>query len=133
MKKLLTWVKIFSPVVKCWYILSIWTIECYLKHGQLLFKSVCIRSYSGQHFPAFGLNLERYEVSLRIQSECEKMRTRITQNTDSFYAVFLYRSYTLCIFSFDFKQSVALYSNSATSVCIVWYVGSHFEFSMQCM
>ena len=26
-------------------------------------KNVCIRSYSGPHFPAFGLNAERYEVS----------------------------------------------------------------------
>ena len=33
-------------------------------------KSFCIWSYSGQHFPAFGLNMERYFVSLRIQSEC---------------------------------------------------------------
>ena len=31
--------------------------------------SVRIRSYSGPYFPAFGLNLERYSVSLRIQSE----------------------------------------------------------------
>ena len=29
----------------------------------------------------------RYSVSLRIQSECGKMRTRITPNTDTFYAV----------------------------------------------
>ena len=29
-------------------------------------KSVRIRSYSGPHFPAFGLNAERYGVSLRI-------------------------------------------------------------------
>ena len=28
-----------------------------------------------------------YSVSLRIQSECGKMRTRITPNTDTFYAV----------------------------------------------
>ena len=33
-------------------------------------KSICIWSYSGQHFPAFGLNTKRYFVSLRIQSEC---------------------------------------------------------------
>ena len=33
------------------------------------------------------LNTERYEVSLRIQSECRKMRTRITPNMDTFYAV----------------------------------------------
>ena len=50
-------------------------------------KSVRIRSYSGPHFPVFGLNTERYSVSLRIQSECGKMRTRITPNTDTFYAV----------------------------------------------
>ena len=30
----------------------------------------------------------RYFVSLRIQSECGKIRTRITPNTDTFYAVF---------------------------------------------
>ena len=28
------------------------------------------------HFPAFGLNTERYCVSLRIQSECGKMREK---------------------------------------------------------
>ena len=31
---------------------------------------------SGRYFPAFGLNTERYEVSLRIQSKCGKIRTR---------------------------------------------------------
>ena len=36
-------------------------------------KSVPIRNYSGPHFPPFRLNTERYEVSLPIQSECEKM------------------------------------------------------------
>ena len=53
-------------------------------------KSVRIRSYSGRHFPAFGLNTETYSVSLRIQSECEKMGTRITPNTDTFLAVIAY-------------------------------------------
>ena len=50
-------------------------------------KSVRIRSYYGPHFPAFGLNTERYGVSLGIQSECGKMQTRITPNTDTFHAV----------------------------------------------
>ena len=50
-------------------------------------KSVRIRSYSGPHFPVFGLNVERYSVSLRIQSECGKMQARITPNTDTFYVV----------------------------------------------
>ena len=55
-------------------------------------KSVRIGSYSGPHFPAFRLNTERYYVSLRIQSECVKMWTRITSNTDTFYAVSEYGS-----------------------------------------
>ena len=50
-------------------------------------KSVCIRSFSGSYFPAFGLNTDRYGVSLHIQSKCRKIRTRITSNTDTFYAV----------------------------------------------
>ena len=32
--------------------------------------------FSGPYFPAFGLNTERYFVSLRIQSKCGKIRTR---------------------------------------------------------
>ena len=50
-------------------------------------KSVRIRSYSGPYFPAFGVNTERYGVSLRIQSECGKIWTRKTPNTDTFHAV----------------------------------------------
>ena len=49
-------------------------------------KRLRIRGYYGPHFLAFGLNTERYSVSLRIQSECGKMRARITPNTDTFYA-----------------------------------------------
>ena len=43
--------------------------------------------FSGPYFSAFGLNTERYGVSLRIQSECGKVQTRKTPNTDTFYAV----------------------------------------------
>ena len=50
-------------------------------------KSVRIPCYSGAHFPAFRMNTEGYGVSLRIQSECVKLRTRITPLTDTFYAV----------------------------------------------
>ena len=53
----------------------------------LCVKSVRIRSYFGPNFPAFGLNTERYPVSFRIQSEYGNIRNRITQNTDTFYAV----------------------------------------------
>ena len=44
-------------------------------------KNARIRSYYGPHFPVFGLN------TLRIRSECGKIWTRITPNTDTFYAV----------------------------------------------
>ena len=50
--------------------------------------SVHIRSYSGPYFsPPFGLNTDRCFVSLRIKSECRKIRTRITLNMDTFYVV----------------------------------------------
>ena len=32
--------------------------------------------FSGPYFLTFGLNTERYEISLRIQSECRNIRTR---------------------------------------------------------
>ena len=46
-----------------------------------LFSSHCVKvsKYGvifGPYFPAFGLNPERYFVSLRFQSECGKIRTR---------------------------------------------------------
>ena len=50
-------------------------------------QSVRIWSCSGPYFPVFGVNTERYSVSLLVQSQCGEMRTRITPNTDTFYAV----------------------------------------------
>ena len=38
-------------------------------------------------FSAFGLNTEIYSVNLNIQSEWGKIRTRETQNSDTFYVV----------------------------------------------
>ena len=61
--------------------------QVYSENNVHCVKSVHIRSYPGPHFPAFGLNTQRYGVSLRIQSECQKIRTRITPNTDTFHAV----------------------------------------------
>ena len=50
-------------------------------------KGVRIRIYYSP--PASGLNTERYSLSLRIQSKCGEMRTRITPNTDTFYVVMI--------------------------------------------
>ena len=51
-------------------------------------KSICIRSYSGPHFfphfPALGLNTERYAVSLCIQSECGKILEKADQNNSEY-------------------------------------------------
>ena len=52
-------------------------------------RSVRIRSFSGPYFPVFGLNTGRYGVSLRIQSECGKIPTRKTSNTDAFHVVLI--------------------------------------------
>ena len=38
-------------------------------------KSVRVRYFSGSHFLAFGLNAEKYSVSIYIQSKCGKIRT----------------------------------------------------------
>ena len=53
------------------------------------FTNVTIRVKVATYFPAFGLNTERYGVSLHLKSECWKMRTRRTPNTDTFHAVTL--------------------------------------------
>ena len=61
-------------------------------------KSVCIRNYSVSYFPEFGLKMKRYSVCLRIQSECEKIWTRITSNMDIFYVVQLNICYEIVNF-----------------------------------
>ena len=50
-------------------------------------KSVRIWCFPGPYFPAFRLNTERYSVSLRIRSECRKIRTRKTTNTNTAHTV----------------------------------------------
>ena len=43
--------------------------------------------FSGLYFSTFRLNAERYGVCLRIQSECEKIRTRKIPYLGTFHAV----------------------------------------------
>ena len=50
-------------------------------------KSIRIWIFLGSHFPTFGLNMEKYSVSLRIHSEYGKTRTRKTPSTDTFHRV----------------------------------------------
>ena len=60
-------------------------------------KSVRIRSYSGPYFPVFELNTKRYSVSLRIQSKCWKIRTRIIPNTGAFHAMFVSNTFSTIV------------------------------------
>ena len=46
-------------------------------------------NFSGLFFLAFGLNAEKFRVSLRIQSECGKIWIRKAPNTNTFYVVFM--------------------------------------------
>ena len=51
-------------------------------------KNVRIQSFSGPSFPPFGLNMDhKNSMSLRIQFECGKIRTRKTPNMATFHAV----------------------------------------------
>ena len=43
--------------------------------------------FSGPYFPAFGLNTDRYEVSLRVQSICGRYRPEKTLYLDTFHVV----------------------------------------------
>ena len=49
------------------------------RHDIICVKSVRIRSFYSPYFPAYGLNTERYGVSLRIEGKygTEKLRLQI--------------------------------------------------------
>ena len=56
---------------------KLYQVKFMLTHFMLREKcSNADRVFSGTYFPAFGLNTERYGVSLRIQSKCGKIQTR---------------------------------------------------------
>ena len=64
-----------------------------IKHSKLhCAKSDRIRSFSSPYFLAFGQNTLRCGVSLHTQSECGKIRTRKTPNTDTYHAVLVERN-----------------------------------------
>ena len=57
--------------------------------------SVRIWNFSGPFFLSFGLNKERYGVSLRIQFKCGKIWIRKAPNTNTFYVVFMDESQSM--------------------------------------
>ena len=60
---------------KSWYWLTNYVNKLKVRtnvnfHSSHCLKSVCFRSFTAPYFRAFGLNTERYFISLCIQSEC---------------------------------------------------------------
>ena len=68
-------------------------------------KSVLIRTFSGPYFPVFGL------VSLRIHSECGKIRTRKTPNTGTIHTVtiFFFLQLHSILFVVNYDYTLRLY------------------------
>ena len=56
-----------------------------LLNSETYSEACCI--YSEIYFIYTDIHCVKRSISLRIQSECGKVRTRITPNTDTFYAV----------------------------------------------
>ena len=108
-------------------------------------KSAHIRSYSAPYFSAFGLNMERYGVSFRIQSLRGKIRTRKIPNTDTFHVVLcciiqstlsifspLWRGLLLVLSKFEKEQDLVFTGSDANSfsqmkfkirwLCFYWLI-----------
>ena len=74
-------------------------------------KSVCIRSFSGQFFPAFGLNAESFRW------------TRKAPNMDTFHAV---KTEILAILCFSNSQIVDILTLAITSKYLTNNLSLHF-------
>ena len=91
-------------------------------------KSVRIGSSSGPYFPAFGLNTERYSVSLRIRSECEKIWTRKNLHIRTFFmqcAALIIRLFGLIVALPQWTKLLLLLRYSVTGNRTWWYLLSY--------
>ena len=79
-------------------------------------KRIRIRSYSGRHFFRIFPHLDwiRRDTPVRMRENLGKMQTRITPNTDSFYAVSVTESF--------FKQNSKCFWITSLQyyICVVW-------------
>ena len=97
-------------------------------------KSVCIWSYSGLNFPAFGQNTEIQS----IQSKCKKMQARITLNTSTFLTVIARNEESFKVLLFYYIQSKLsvkfLFSDHYLMIVVICYTQSkpkHVKYSTQ--
>ena len=77
-------------------------------------KGTHIRKFSGPYFSSFGLSAMRYVVSLCIQSEFEKIKTRKTPNMDTFQAVMWFILFEKCLFHKRYMNSNTFLLNAET-------------------
>ena len=71
---------------------------------------------SSVYFPAFGLNTERYEVSLRIQSECRIIQTRNNSVFGPFSGSLIFSKMTMVIVRFIavWKLNIMVFADPST-------------------
>ena len=84
--------------------------------------------FSGPYFPAFGLNTERYSVSLRIRSECEKIWTRKNLHIRTFFmqcAALIIRLFGLIVTLPQWTKLLLLLRYSVTGNRTWWYLLSY--------
>ena len=81
--------------------------------------------FSGPYFPAFGLNTERYLLSLRIQSECGKMRTRKNSVFGNISHSITYHKTFPIIISFNSSSLLRFYS--ACEPCPRYIITTHIN------
>ena len=117
---------------------------CFLVFGYVVICSCCERfhgffleialrkkcSYSELFWSAFsvlGLNTEKYSVSLRVQSECGKIRTRVTPNTGTFYTLLLSNFFTesgKCLINQSYHSYQAYFDNGLLFVLAIFSCSS---------
>ena len=90
-----------------------------LLNSETYSEAYCI--YSEIYFIHTDIHCVKRSISLRIQSECGKVRTRITPNTDTFYAVivkYLCRSFFTKFVNY-FSQLTIFFTLSMPIYCFI--------------
>ena len=109
-------VKQLETVQQLWcQIMIFFHLWCHLLSKYMIFKlcSPLCEMCPNTEFPAFGLNTERYFVSVRIQSECGKIRSRKN-------SVFGHFSRSAHVVEFnDFTQIIYKYHKNLWNICMI--------------
>ena len=93
-------------------------------------KSVRIRNYSGAHFPAFGLNTDRYSVFLRIQLECGPYSVQMRENAYQNNSEYGYLLRSLLKMVLVLYEYFLLQQSFCRSVSLSLYLYLYFSLSL---